>query len=89
MSGVITAETQADEEFDQELLRQLKARREARRRRRKRNQPFPSHLERRIRLLDLPDDKKAGLRCWASRSRSGYGLKSPTSLWKKSIGTST
>jgi len=60
---VITAQAQADEAADQELLRRLLARRKARREKPSRSEEFPPHIERRERLIDLPEEQKAGLKC--------------------------
>ena len=59
--AVITAQTQADEAFDEELLRRLAARRKERREKQRRSQEFPPNLERRERIIDLPEEEKAGL----------------------------
>jgi transposase len=60
---IITAQAQADEAADRELLRRLLARRKARREMPSRNEDFPPHIERRERLIDLPEEQKAGLKC--------------------------
>ena len=59
---VITAQALADEAFDPELLERLEVRRKARREKRARSESFPSHLPRRVRVIDLPEDEKAGLK---------------------------
>jgi transposase len=59
---IITAQTKADEGFDQELLRRLEARRNVRREKRGRSEEFPSHIERRERIIDLSDEQKQGLK---------------------------
>jgi transposase len=59
---VISAQTKADEAFDQELLRRLQARRKARQQQPRRSQEFPPHLERRLRVIDLPEEEKLGLK---------------------------
>jgi hypothetical protein len=60
---VITAQAEEDEARDRELLRRLLARRKARREKQEqgRREDFPPGIERRERLLDLPEDEKAGL----------------------------
>ena len=60
---IIEAQAAADEAADRELLRQLEARRKARREKRSRSEELPPHLERRERVLDLPEEQKAGLKC--------------------------
>jgi transposase len=62
---IITAEAKADEAVDRELLRRLEARRKARREKQEqgRREEFPPGIERRERLLDLPEEEKEGLRC--------------------------
>lgn len=58
---VISAEEEAEEKIDEALIAAWKKRR--RRRRTKRGtQEFPEHMERRERVLDLPDEEKAGLK---------------------------
>jgi transposase len=61
---VIAAQSQADEEQDQELLRRLKARREARRAKQQQQgrEDFPPTIERRERVIDLPEEQKEGLK---------------------------
>jgi transposase len=61
---VIAAQKQADEEQDQELLKRLKARREARRAKQQQQgrEEFPPGIERRERVIDLPEDEKQGLK---------------------------
>ena len=58
---IITAQAQADEALDQEALRRLHARRKARREKGNGKEAFPSHLERRERVIDLPEEEKEGL----------------------------
>lgn len=58
---IITAQAQADEALDKEALRRLHARRKARREKKNRKEEFPSHLERRERVIDLPEEEKEGL----------------------------
>jgi transposase len=60
---IITAQAQADEAMDQELLRRLHARRKARREKVSHSEEFPPNIERRERLIDLPEEQKAGLKC--------------------------
>ena len=61
---VIAAQTQADEEQDQELLKRLKARREARRAKQQQQgrEDFPPTIERRERVIDIPEEEKEGLK---------------------------
>ena len=61
---VIAAQELADEEQDQELLKRLKARREARQAKQQEQgrEDFPSTIERRERVIDLPQDEKEGLK---------------------------
>ena len=64
---ILAAQAQQDETSDEELLRQLKAQREARRKaqlqRQSSRESFPPEIERREKLLDLPDEQKQGLEC--------------------------
>jgi transposase len=64
--GVLTAEQETDEAADQELLRRLKAQREARLKarlkKRGREETFPPHLERRVQVIDFPEEEKERLR---------------------------
>ena len=59
---IITAQAKADEASDRELLRRLEARRKARREK-NRSGKLPSHLERRVRRIDLSEEEKQGLTC--------------------------
>jgi transposase len=59
---IITAQAEADEAHDRELLRRLEARRKARREKQGRREEFPPTIERRERVLDLPEDQKQGLK---------------------------
>ena len=59
---VISAQAKADEAFDQEQLRRLEARRKARQQRQRGREEFPPHLERRVRVIDLPEEEKEGLK---------------------------
>ena len=59
---IITAQAEADEARDRELLKRLEARRKARRERAKGREKFPPTIERRERVLDLPEDQKQGLK---------------------------
>jgi transposase len=74
----IAARVEADEEFDQELLRRLKARREARRQRRSRSEKFPPHIERRVRLIDLDEEQKQGLKCIGVKVTERLRFEKPT-----------
>jgi transposase len=60
---IIAAQAKADEALDKELLRRLEQRRKARREKKKRREEFPPHLERRERVIDLPEEQKQGLKC--------------------------
>jgi transposase len=60
---IITAQAEADEAAERELLRRLEARRKARREKKTRNEEFPPHIERRERVIDLPEERKQGLKC--------------------------
>jgi transposase len=61
---IITAQAEADEARDRELLKRLEARRKARREQQQQQgrEEFPSTIERRERVLDLPEDQKQGLK---------------------------
>jgi transposase len=60
---IITAQTEADEARDRELLKRLEARRKARREKQQRGrEEFPDSIERRERVIDLPEDQKQGLK---------------------------
>jgi len=58
---IITAQAGADEARDRELLGRLEARRKARREQAQGREEFPPTIERRERVLDLPEDQKQGL----------------------------
>ena len=59
---IITAQDQVDEARDRELLKRLEARRKARREQAQGREEFPPTIERRERVLDLPEDQKQGLK---------------------------
>ena len=59
---IITAQVQADEAHDRELLKRLEARRKARREQAQGREEFPPTIERRERVLDLPEDQRQGLK---------------------------
>ena len=59
---IIAAQAEVDEAWDRELLRRLEARRKARREKQQQGrEEFPPQLERRERVIDLPEDQKQGL----------------------------
>ena len=59
---IITAQEQTDEARDRELLKRLEARRKARREQAEGREEFPPTIERRERVLDLPEEQKQGLK---------------------------
>jgi transposase len=59
---VIMARQTAQAAYDQAKLAELEARRKARKERQSKREEFPAHLERRIRVLDLPEEAKQGLK---------------------------
>jgi transposase len=59
---VITAQQSLQEALDKRKLEELEERRKNRRERKNRNEAFPESIERRVRVLDLPEDQKAGLK---------------------------
>jgi transposase len=75
---VLTAQAQADEAFDQELLRRLEERRKARRAKRTRSESFPAHLPRRVRVIDLPEEEKAGLKLLGIKVTERLRFEKPT-----------
>jgi transposase len=76
---VISAQAQVDEALDRELLRRLEARRQARKsKKRSRQGPFPSNLPRRVRIIDLPEDEKEGLKLLKVDVSERLRFESPT-----------
>jgi transposase len=59
---IITAQAGVDEARDRELLKRLEARRKARREQAQGREEFPPSIERRERVLDLPEEQKQGLK---------------------------
>ncbi len=59
---VITAQQALQDALDKRKLEELEARRKNRRERKSKNEAFPASFERRVRVLDLPEDQKAGLK---------------------------
>jgi transposase len=62
--AILAAQEQADEERDRELLKRLEARRKARREKQQQQgrEEFPPGIERRERVIDLPEEEKQGLK---------------------------
>ena len=78
---IIMAQAKADEALDQELLRRLEQRRKAHREKKKRREEFPSHIERRERIIDLSEEQKQGLKWIGDKVTERLGeLCHPTSL---------
>jgi transposase len=75
---VIAAQALADEAFDRELLEGLETRRKARREKRARSESFPAHLPRRVRILDLPEEEKAGLKLLGIKVTERLRFEKPT-----------
>lgn len=75
---LITAQALADEAMDQELLRRLEDRRKKRREKRGRSESFPSHLPRRVRIIDLPEHEKAGLKLLGIKVTERLRFEKPT-----------
>ena len=75
---VIAAQALADEAFDRELLQRLEARRKARREKRARSESFPAHLPRRVRIIDLPEEEKAGLKLLGIKVTERLRFEKPT-----------
>ena len=59
---VISAQQAAQVAYDKAKLAQLEARRNARKERLAKREEFPAHLERRVRVLDLSEEQKQGLK---------------------------
>jgi len=59
---IVTAQDQADEARDRDLLKRLEARRKARREQAQGREEFPPTIERRERVLDIPEEQKQGLK---------------------------
>lgn len=74
---IIAAQAKADEAMDQELLRRLAQRRKARREKQGRREEFPPHIERRERLLDLPEEQKQGLKCMGVKKTERLRFEKP------------
>ena len=75
---VIAAQALADEAFDRELLERLESRRKARREKRARSESFPSHLPRRVRIIDLPEEAKTGLKLLGIKVTERLRFEKPT-----------
>ncbi len=58
--AVITATEQLQEKLDEDIIAAYRAR-QAKRQKQPRSEEIPAHIERRERVLDLADEKKAGL----------------------------
>ena len=76
--AIVEAQAVADEASERELLRRLAARRKARQEKKLgRKEEFPPHIERRERVLDLPEEQKVGLKCIGVRESSRLRFEKP------------
>ena len=75
---VITAQRAAQAAYDQAKLAELEARRQARKEGQASREELPAHLERRERVLDLPEDQKAGLKLFATKITERLRFEKPT-----------
>lgn len=75
---VITAQTLADEAFDRELLRRLEERRKKRREKPARSESFPANIPRRVRLIDLAEEEKEGLKLLGVKITERMRFEKPT-----------
>jgi len=76
--AIIEAQAVADEASEREALRRLAARRKARQeKKRGRNEEFPPHIERRERVLDLPEEQKQGLKYIGTKESSRLRFEKP------------
>ena len=76
--AIVEAQAVADEASERELLRRLAARRKARQEKKLgRKEEFPPHIERRERVLDLPEEQKVGLKCIGVKESSRLRFEKP------------
>ena len=61
--AILQTQQQIEEARDEELVRAALARRRRRREKQRQTREFPAHLERRVRVIDLSDEEKVGLKC--------------------------
>jgi transposase len=62
--AILAAQAAADEASELEQLRRLRARKKARQKKRREGPTFPPNIERRVRIIDLPEEQKQGLTCF-------------------------
>jgi transposase len=78
---VIAAQVAAQAAYDAAKLAELEARRQARKTRQAgeaSREAFPSNLERRERILDLPEEQKAGLKLFSTKISERLRFEKPT-----------
>ena len=75
---IITAQRAAQAAYDQAKLDQLEARRQARKESQSSREELPASFERRERVLDLPEDQKAGLKLLSSKITERLRFEKPT-----------
>ena len=75
---IITAQKAAQAAYDQAKLDQLEARRKARKERQQSREELPAHLERRDRVLDLPEEEKVGLKLLSTKITERLRFEKPT-----------
>jgi transposase len=76
--AIIAAQAVADEASEREALRRLAARRKARQeKKRARKEEFPPHIERRERVIDLPEEQKQGLKYIGTKESSRLRFEKP------------
>jgi transposase len=75
---VITAQQSLQEALDKRKLEELEERRKNRRERKSRSEEFPASIERRVRVLDLPEDQKAGLKYLGTKITEHLRFEKPT-----------
>lgn len=75
---VIIAQQTAQRAFDEARFQEMEARRKARQQRKGKSEAFPPHLERRVRILDLPEFRKEGLQLLGTKISERLRFEKPT-----------
>lgn len=75
---IIIAQKAAQAAYDQAKLDQLEARRKARKEKQTSREEFPASIERRERILDLPEDQKVGLKLFSTKVTERLRFEKPS-----------
>ncbi len=86
---VISAQQAMQTALDKALLEKLQARRDARKEKKNSKEEFPASLERRIRILDLSEEQKVGLKLLGTKITERLRFRSLRSMSIRFIAVNT